>query len=96
MASKDTNQVLYEQLKCRVCENGPTAGKFEWYQCLSHHQICQDCKIGDTKDLNKCPCGRFISSEHCPMVEELLKLKTRDSNARTLRMDVENFSRKKL
>ena len=68
MASKDTNQVLYEQLKCRVCENGPTAGKFEWYQCLSHHQICQDCKIGDTKDLNKCPCGRFISSEHVVVV----------------------------
>ena len=76
MASKDMNQVLYEQLKCRVCENGPKAGKYEWYQCLSNHRICQDCKTGDTKDLNKCPCGRFISSEHCPMVEELLKLKT--------------------
>merc|ERR1712049_79102 len=67
---------MYEKLKCQVCETGPTAGKSQWYECLSHHQICKDCKIGDTKDLNKCPCGRFISSEHCPMVEDLLKLKT--------------------
>ena len=76
MASKDTNQVLYKQLKCRICECGPKAGKSEWYQCLSQHQICQDCKTGDAKDLNKCPCGRFISSEHSPIMEELLELET--------------------
>ena len=76
MASKDWNQVLYEQLKCRICESGPKAGKFEWYQCLSNHQICQDCKVGDTKDLNKCPCGRFISTEPSKGYQELLKLIT--------------------
>ena len=76
MASKDTNQVLYEELKCRICESGPKAEKFEWYQCLSHHRICQDCKTGDTKELNKCPCGRFISAEHSPIMEEMLKLET--------------------
>ena len=82
MASYDTNQVLCEQLKCRICECGPKAAKSKWYQCLSHHQICQDCKTsdagnaGDAKDLNKCPCGRFISSEHSPIMEMLLELKT--------------------
>ena len=73
MASKDLNHVLCEQLKCRICESGPKAGKSEWYQCLSHHHICQDCK---TKDLSKCPCGRFISAEHSPIMEEMLKLET--------------------
>ena len=76
MASKDTNQVLNEELKCFICDCGPKAGKSEWYQCLSHHQICQDCKTGDAKDLNKCPCGRFISTEHSPMTKKLLELET--------------------
>ena len=73
MTAKDMSQVMYEKLKCQVCETGPTAGKSQWYQCLSHHQICQDCK---TAELTKCPCGRFISSEHCSFSEELLKLTT--------------------
>merc|ERR1711862_517950 len=76
MAAKDMNQVLNEELKCFICECGPKAGKSEWYQCLSQHQICQDCKTGDAKDLNKCPCGRFISTEHSPMTKKLLELET--------------------
>ena len=76
MASKDTNQVLNEELKCFICECGPKAGKSEWYQCLSQHQICQDCKTGDAKDLNKCPCGRFISSESSPIMKMMLELET--------------------
>ena len=76
MASNDTSQVLYEELKCFICECGPKAGKSEWYQCLSQHQICQDCKTGDAKDLNKCPCGRFISSDHSRVMEKLLDLET--------------------
>ena len=76
MASKDTNQVLNEELKCFICDCGPKAGKSEWYQCLSQHQICEDCKTGDAKDLNKCPCGRFISTEHSPMTKKLLELET--------------------
>ena len=73
MTAKDMSQVMYEKLKCQVCETGPTAGKSQWYQCLSHHQICQDCK---TAELTKCPCGRMISSDHCSLNEELLKLTT--------------------
>ena len=73
MTAKDVSQVMYEKLKCQVCETGPTAGKSQWYRCLSHHQICQDCK---TAELTKCPCGRMISSDHCSLNEELLKLTT--------------------
>ena len=76
MASSDISQVLYEQLKCKICESGPKAGKPKWYQCLSNHQICQECKTGDTKDLNKCPCERPISDEPSKVNQELLKLST--------------------
>ena len=70
------SQVLHEELKCHICKCGPKAGKSEWYQCMSQHQICQDCKTGDAKDLIKCPCGRFISSDYNPVMEKLLDLET--------------------
>ena len=73
MTSNDMSEVLYEQLKCQICKSGPKAGKPKWYQCLSHHQICQDCK---TKDLTKCPCERLISAEPSKVNQELLKLTT--------------------
>ena len=73
MASKDTSQILYEQLKCHICESGPKAGKSQWFQCSSQHQICQDCKLKEPK---KCKCSKRISTEPSKVIQEFLKLKT--------------------
>ena len=39
----ETLQVLKDQWKCGICENGPRAGRVSWYKCNAEHSICQDC-----------------------------------------------------
>ena len=64
-------ETLTEQLKCRICESGPKAGKPRWYKCFALHQICQDCK----KVRTICKCGSFLHDSVCQMTEALLKVK---------------------
>ena len=74
----DTSKVIENVLKCHSCGNGPRAGKSRrWYKCLSLHSICDYC-IGLIGIMNagKCQCGKELSTTHCKMTEELLKLKS--------------------
>ena len=65
------NQVLHDRLKCQLCENRLSVGKYHWYKCLIdlNHEICQDCK-------DKICCGKEISNKFCKLTEELLQAKS--------------------
>ena len=69
----ETCQVLHDTLKCEICKSPLKAGKARWYRCQNHHQTCQNCK--ETGKIDKCSCGKWISKEHCPITEKLLKVK---------------------
>jgi len=70
----DMNKVIENELKCHSCGNGPRAGKSRrWYKCPSLHSICEYCKC-NTGGL--CKCGKVLSTTHCKMTAELLKLKS--------------------
>ena len=83
-SKKDFDQILIEQLKCQICENGVRAGKHRWYSCSKAHKICQDCK--EVKEKKKCSCNKIIANEFCPMTEALL-------SAEKMRFRSENHSR---
>ena len=87
MHRNQVSEVLFERLKCESCGTHVRAGKYRWYLCLSYpsqHKTCQDCK--EVKNRKFCPCGGFITKEHCTMTEELLK-------AGTMRFKCTNLSR---
>ena len=68
----DMINVIENELKCHSCEIGPRAGKSRlWYKCLTLHSICEYCNTNGF-----CKCGKELSTTHCKMTEELLKLKS--------------------
>ena len=69
----ETCQVLYDTLKCEICQSSLKAGKTRWYRCQNHHQICQTCK--EVTKREKCACLTKILKDHCPVTEKLLKIK---------------------
>ena len=85
----ETLQVLRDQWKCGICENGPRAGRVSWYKCNAEHSICQDCyqetcqtKITKTirkkgKDkLKKKNCNATVLKKPCKVTEALLSMKS--------------------
>ena len=72
-AKSDFSNVLHEELKCFICENGVSAGKHRWYKCIQGHTVCQDCK--EVKGKKECSCSKpFVEGGHCKMTESLLNL----------------------
>ena len=71
-AKPDFSNVLHEELKCFICDNGAMAGKHHWYKCMEGHMICQDCK--EVKEMKKCSCNKSFVKGHCKMTEALLKV----------------------
>ena len=70
-AAQDFSQVIYEFVKCYVCQGYVKAGKPRWFQCTGGHAICQDCKQGKSA----CPtCKSYIRNGHSRILEELLNL----------------------
>ena len=69
-AKLDSSQILYEKLKCQICESRVKAGKHHWYRCTQGHRICQDCR--EVKETKKCSCTKFIPFQHCEVIEALL------------------------
>ena len=82
-AKNDFSNVLHEELKCIICDNGVIAGKHRWYKCMQGHTVCQDCK--EVKGMKKC-CSPFIPGGHCKMTESLL-------NVDKMQFKCENLSR---
>ena len=79
--SNNLNQTLNERLKCHICGGQARAGKARWYSCPAQHKICQDCK--EVEKIEWCSLGcqkpheyGKIMSQHCRVIEELLKNKT--------------------
>ena len=74
-AKTDFCNVLHEELKCFICENGVIAGKHRWYKCMQGHMVCQDCKEVRGKNAWACSCKfPFVQGGHCKMTESLLNL----------------------
>ena len=74
-AKPDFSNVLHEELKCFICQNGVIAGKHHWYKCLQGHMLCQDCREVTLKGKNECSCNKpFVEGGHCKMTESLLNL----------------------
>ena len=87
--AKETVQVLKDQWKCGICENGPRPGKVSWYKCNAGHSVCQDCyketcqteitktirKKGKDK-LKKIICNAIVSWKPCKLTEALLSMKS--------------------
>ena len=72
-AKSDFSNVLHEELKCFICQNGVIAGKHHWYRCVQGHTVCQDCK--EVKEKEKCSCNKpFVEGGHCKILESLLDL----------------------
>ena len=71
-AKPDFSNVLHEELKCFICDNGAMAGKHHWYKCVHGHMVCQDCK--EVKEMKKCSCNKSFVKGHCKMTEALLKV----------------------
>merc|ERR1712062_118897 len=83
--AKETVQVLKDQWKCGICENGPRPGKVSCYKCNAGHSICQDCyketcqteitktirKKGKDK-LKKEICNAIVLKKSCKLTEALL------------------------
>ena len=57
-AKLDSSQILYEKLKCHICESRLKVGKHHWYKCFAFHLVCQDCK--EVKGNKKCSCTKPI------------------------------------
>ena len=75
----ETLQVLRDQWKCRICENGPRAGRVSWYKCNAEHSICQDCykETCQTEDnLEKKICNEIVLKKPCKLTEALLSMKS--------------------
>ena len=68
---KNSVKQIRSDIVCELCGNGPRPAKTQWYRCLEHHQICQECR-GKRK---KCSCGEPISKKFCKMTEDLLNIK---------------------
>ena len=83
-AKQDSSQMLYEKLKCYICESRLTAGKHHWYRCLQDHMICQDCR--EVKETKKCSCTKSITLQYCQVIEALL-------NTDKMRFKCENLLR---
>ena len=83
-AKPDFSNVLHEELKCFICDNGAMAGKHHWYKCMEGHMICQDCK--EVKEKKNCSCAELIPPEHCKVIESLL-------NVKTMKFKCENLAR---
>ena len=83
-AKQDSSQMLYEKLKCYICESRLTAGKDHWYRCLQDHMICQDCR--EVKETKKCSCTKSITLQYCQVIEALL-------NADKMQFKCENLTR---
>merc|ERR1711862_230944 len=94
-AKQDFSQILFEQLKCHICESRLTIGRSRWYRCTQGHMICQDCKE-DKGGRTDCyrggyaysygSCAKPIQSGHCKLIEALL-------NADKLQFKCENLTR---
>ena len=83
-AKQDSNQILYEKLKCYICESRLTTGKHHWYRCTQGHMICQDCR--EVKETKKCSCAKSIPLQYCQIIEALL-------NADKMQFKCENLTR---
>ena len=84
-AKPDFCNVLHEELKCFICENGVIVGKHRWYKCMQGHMVCQDCK--EVKGMKECSCNKpFVQGGHCKMTESLL-------NVDKMQFKCENLSR---
>ena len=82
-AKSDFSNVLHEELKCFICENGVIAGKHRWYKCVKAHMVCQDCK--EIKGKKKCSCDKAFVEGHCRMTESLLNLDKMQFKCKNLR-----------
>ena len=82
-AKSDFSNVLHEELKCFICENGVIAGKHRWYKCVKAHMVCQDCK--EVKGKKKCSCDKPFVEGHCRMTESLLNLDKMQFKCKNLR-----------
>ena len=96
-AKQDSSQILYEKLKCYICESRLKAGKHHWYRCLQGHMICQDCRDAkerktvfgtdtDTRFPKTCVCTKIIPPQFCEVIEALL-------NADKMEFKCENLTR---
>ena len=82
--AKETVQVLKDQWKCGVCENGPRPGKVSWYKCNAGHSICQDCyKETCQTEIKKATrkkaatiCNAIVLENPCKLTEALLSMKS--------------------
>merc|ERR1712062_107366 len=83
--AKETVQVLKDQWKCGICENGPRPGKVSWYKCNAGHSVCQDCYketcqteitiIDEGKSETKI-CNEIVLENPCKLTEALLSMKS--------------------
>ena len=70
-AAQDFSQVIYDLVKCFICQGHVKAGKPQWFHCTRAHAICPDCKEGRSA----CPaCHGYIRNGHSRMLEALLNL----------------------
>ena len=82
-SGQDLCDILYEQLKCYICENRVTAFRHCWYRCTGGHMVCKDCcykTILQVKEnpekwnCSNCSCKSPFVLEHCKVIEALLKM----------------------
>ena len=70
-AAQDFSHVIYDFVKCFICQGRVKAGKPQWFHCTRGHAICPDCKIGRST----CPaCHGYIRNGHSRLLEALLNL----------------------